>query len=133
MLCDNCGKREANVRYTENINGKVRELNLCEECSEKLGIGGMDFNMPIDFSSFLGGFMDDLMTPEIKATPVISTENGTGSLKLVVLKSHSSTPSPQHFNPTRISTFLLLDLTYLQILNNNLYILLFLYLLYLQS
>ena len=65
MLCDNCGKREANVRYTENINGKVRELNLCEECSEKLGIGGMDFNMPIDFSSFLGGFMDDLMTPEI--------------------------------------------------------------------
>ena len=25
----------------------------------------MDFNMPIDFSSFLGGFMDDLMTPEI--------------------------------------------------------------------
>ena len=65
MLCDNCGKREANVRYTENINGKARELNLCEECSEKLGIGGMDFNMPIDFSSFLGGFMDDLMTPEI--------------------------------------------------------------------
>ena len=65
MLCDNCGKREANVRYTENINGKVRELNLCEECSVKLGIGQMDFNMPIDFSSFLGGFMDELMTPEI--------------------------------------------------------------------
>ena len=65
MLCDNCGKREANVRYRENINGKVRELNLCEECSQKLGIGQMDFNMPIDFSSFLGGFMDDLMTPEI--------------------------------------------------------------------
>ena len=28
MLCDNCGKKEANVRYTENINGKVRELKL---------------------------------------------------------------------------------------------------------
>ncbi len=65
MLCDNCGKREANVRYTEDINGKVRELHLCEECSKKLGIGQMDFSMPIDFSSFLGGFMDDLMTPEI--------------------------------------------------------------------
>ena len=65
MLCDNCGKNEATVRYTENINGNVRELNLCEECSRKLGIGEMDFNMPIDFSSFLGGFMDDLMTPEI--------------------------------------------------------------------
>ena len=65
MLCENCGKKEANVRYTENINGKVRELNLCEECSHKLGIGEMDFSMPIDFSSFLGGFMDDLITPEI--------------------------------------------------------------------
>ena len=39
MLCENCGKKEANVRYEENINGRVRTLNLCEECSKKLGIG----------------------------------------------------------------------------------------------
>lgn len=64
MLCDNCGKREANVRYSENINGKKKELNLCEECSKKLGIGKMDFNMPIDFSSFFGGLVEDFMTPE---------------------------------------------------------------------
>lgn len=64
MLCDNCGKREANVRYSENINGKIKELNLCEECSKKLGITEMDFNMPIDFSSFFGEFMEDLATPE---------------------------------------------------------------------
>ena len=65
MLCDNCGKREANVRYSENINGRRKELNLCEECSKKLGIGQMDFSMPIDFSSFLGGFMDGFETPEL--------------------------------------------------------------------
>lgn len=64
MLCDNCGKRNANVRYSENINGRKKELNLCEECSQKLGIGHMDFNMPIDFSSFFGEFMEDLGTPE---------------------------------------------------------------------
>lgn len=64
MLCDNCGKREANVRYSENINGKKKELNLCEECSKKLGIGKMDFSMPIDFSSFFGGLVEDFMTPE---------------------------------------------------------------------
>ena len=64
MLCENCGKNEANVRYTENINGKVRELHLCEECSRKLGIGQMDFNIPIDFSNFLTGFMDELIEPE---------------------------------------------------------------------
>ncbi len=59
MLCDNCGKREANVRYSENINGRKRELNLCEECSQKLGIDKMDFNMPIDFSNFFEGFIDN--------------------------------------------------------------------------
>lgn len=63
MLCDNCGKREANVRYSENINGRRKELNLCEECSKKLGIGEIDFSMPINFSSFLGGFMDELESP----------------------------------------------------------------------
>ncbi len=64
MLCDNCGKREANVRYSENINGRKKELNLCEECSKKLGITNMDFSMPIDFSSFFGEFMEDFSTPE---------------------------------------------------------------------
>ena len=72
MLCDNCGKREANVRYSENINGRRKELNLCEECSKKLGIGQMDFSMPIDFSSFLGGFMDGFETPELSVNFTIS-------------------------------------------------------------
>ena len=64
MLCDNCGKREANVRYSENINGSKKELNLCEECSKKLGITNIDFSMPIDFSSFFGEVMEDFATPE---------------------------------------------------------------------
>ena len=64
MLCDNCGKKEANVKYSENINGVKREFNLCEECSEKLGIGEINFKMPIDFSSFLGDFIEDFATPE---------------------------------------------------------------------
>ena len=59
MLCENCGKREANVRYTQIINGDKKEMNLCEECSEKLGIGNVDFKMPISFSSFLGDFFDE--------------------------------------------------------------------------
>lgn len=64
MLCDNCGKREANVRYSENINGRKKELHLCEKCSQKLGIGNMDFNMPIDFSSFFGELLEDFGTTE---------------------------------------------------------------------
>ena len=62
MLCDNCGNREANVRYSENINGRKKELQKSEECSKKLGIENIDFNMPIDFSSFFGGLLEDFGT-----------------------------------------------------------------------
>ena len=66
MKCENCGKNEANVRYYRNINGVEKQMNLCEECSKKLGIANeMNFNMPIDFSSFWGGFFDDLETPSL--------------------------------------------------------------------
>ena len=64
MLCDNCKKREANVRYSENINGIRRELNLCEECSKKLGIGEIGLDMPINFSSFFGEFIEDFSNSE---------------------------------------------------------------------
>lgn len=66
MLCENCGKREANVRYSENINGVKKEMNLCEECSRKLGITDkMDFRMPsLDIPSFFGSFLEDFSTPE---------------------------------------------------------------------
>lgn len=59
MLCDNCGKRNANVKYTQIINGNKKEMMLCEECSKKLGIGNMNLNMPIDFSSFFSDFLDE--------------------------------------------------------------------------
>lgn len=61
MLCENCKKREANVRYSENINGVRKELNLCDECSRELGItNNMDFRIPtFDFSNFFGSFLED--------------------------------------------------------------------------
>lgn len=66
MLCDNCKKRVANVKYSENINGIKKEMNLCEECSKKMGIiDKMDFRMPLlDLSSFLGSFLEDYNTTD---------------------------------------------------------------------
>lgn len=67
MLCENCGKREANVRYSEKINGIKKQMNLCEQCSEKLGITNkmsMDFSMPLDFPSIFGSFLEDFGTAE---------------------------------------------------------------------
>ena len=57
MNCENCGKNYANVKYTQIINGNKKEMFLCEQCSKALGIE--NFNMQMDFSTFLGDFLTD--------------------------------------------------------------------------
>ncbi len=59
MLCQNCGENEANIRYTKIVNGVKKEMALCEECSNKLGITSIDFNLPINLSSFLCEFFNE--------------------------------------------------------------------------
>lgn len=73
MLCDNCRENEANVRYTEIINGNKREMMLCEECSKKLGIDNMNLKLPIDFSSFFGDLISEYEQSEFM--PMFNTEN----------------------------------------------------------
>ena len=74
MKCDNCKKREANVRYSENINGVKKELHLCEECSKKLGITDqMNFHMGLDFPSIFGGIFEDFTNfAEPNFTPLLN-------------------------------------------------------------
>lgn len=61
MKCENCGKNEANVKYTQIINGEKKQMFLCQDCSERLGIdSNIHLNMPINFSSFLSDFFDDV-------------------------------------------------------------------------
>lgn len=59
MLCQNCGENEANVKYTQIINGVKKEMALCEKCSKELGVSTIDFNIPINLSSFLGEFLNE--------------------------------------------------------------------------
>ena len=69
MLCENCKQREANVRYSENINGVRKEMHLCEQCSRELGIAdNMNFDMGLDFPSLFGGIFEDfpLLLNEVK-------------------------------------------------------------------
>ena len=60
MKCQNCGENDANVRYTQIINGVKKQMNLCDKCAKELGIDDISFNMPISFSSFLGNMFDDI-------------------------------------------------------------------------
>lgn len=64
MKCENCGENEANVKYTQIINGIKKEWNLCKKCSEDLGVSNfnMDFDMPMNLSSFFADFLDEVNT-----------------------------------------------------------------------
>ncbi len=69
MLCENCKQREANVHYSENINGVKKDMYLCEECSRELGVTDqMNFNMGLDFPSLFGGIFEDfpMLFDEVK-------------------------------------------------------------------
>lgn len=57
MKCQNCGKNNANVRYTQVINGDKMELFLCDECANEMNIGmNFDFGINDVFSSFFDDF-----------------------------------------------------------------------------
>ena len=61
MLCENCGNNEANVKYTQVINGVKKQMNLCEHCANKMGINNISFSMPIS----LFNFMEDMFEPQM--------------------------------------------------------------------
>lgn len=79
MLCENCGKNEANVKYTQIINGEKKETILCQECSNILGINNITFDIPITFSSMLGGLFEDIekskLFPEINPIKKLKCKN----------------------------------------------------------
>lgn len=58
MMCQNCGKNEVNFRYTQIVNGVKKEMALCDKCAKELGLEGLDFSMPINFSSFFSDFFN---------------------------------------------------------------------------
>lgn len=79
MLCQNCGKNEVNFRYTQVINGVKKEMALCDKCAKSLGLESLDFNMPINFSNFLGDFLnvaaDTDFLPSFTKTNLLQCDN----------------------------------------------------------
>ena len=54
MMCQNCGKKEANFHYTQIINGEKKEIKLCSECAKQIGLDDFEMPMAMDFSSLFG-------------------------------------------------------------------------------
>ena len=56
MLCEKCGKREANVYMKNVINGETTERHLCSECANEEGILKTAVNPFYGTSSFFDDF-----------------------------------------------------------------------------
>ena len=61
MLCQNCGKNEANTHIKQIINGDTAESHLCSECANHLGYSDMFSGFDFSLSDFFGGFLNDVM------------------------------------------------------------------------
>ena len=69
MKCQNCGKNNANVKYTQVINGDKMELFLCDECANEMNIGmNFDFGIHDIFSNFF----DDIAGVKTISIPEVS-------------------------------------------------------------
>ncbi len=52
MKCECCHEAEATIHLTQVIYGKVKKLNLCQDCAQK---NGVDLNSPISITDVLLG------------------------------------------------------------------------------
>lgn len=58
MLCEKCRTREANIRYTEVINGIKTEHNLCSQCAREMDFGHYSAMFDMDYP--IGKLLSDL-------------------------------------------------------------------------
>ena len=65
MKCGKCGQNEANYYYRETVNGRTRELRLCEDCAREEGLQSRlerGFGFPRSFG-FTDSFFEDFFAP----------------------------------------------------------------------
>ena len=82
MKCQNCGENDANVNFTQIINGIKTQMSLCDRCAKELGIEDIDFDMPIGFSNFLGD-MFDFYDDDIKLLTIPRTINSNKTKNII--------------------------------------------------
>lgn len=80
MLCERCKKNDASVHFTQIVNGKKQELNICESCAKEIdGLevpGDMGLGNSFSFQNILSGIMD-YMSPyqQVSKTQILACKN----------------------------------------------------------
>lgn len=67
MICEECGKREATVRFEQIVNGKRTVTNLCSECAQKKGI----MNVFLQPSFTINSLLSALLGSQVKSAPAL--------------------------------------------------------------
>lgn len=60
MTCDMCGIREATIKFTQVINQKKQEMNVCKMCAEETGIANPLSGFPKIIGGLILGIMGEL-------------------------------------------------------------------------
>lgn len=71
MQCQDCGKKEATVHLTREVDNQKVTLHLCAECAEKRGFRNPLEGVPFPLAEFLSGMLSQTKTKKSeKATEV---------------------------------------------------------------
>ena len=106
MLCTKCGKNEATIYFSQNINGNKTEYNLCSECAKEMDISSYFEKhrqyIQNNFFAPVGSFGFPLQS--FFETPVFSSPLFDFSLQGTALpqKEEASVPPPQEDNLTKL-------------------------------
>lgn len=69
MLCEECGKKDATVRFEQVLNGKRTVTNLCQDCAQKKGLMNVFLQQPtLNLTSLMSALLgSQLTTPAVTA------------------------------------------------------------------
>lgn len=61
MICDKCGQNQANIHYTEIVNGNKNEVHLCDKCAHE-----KEMSSPFSIHHLLTGLLDNQIDGKMK-------------------------------------------------------------------
>jgi protein arginine kinase activator len=67
MLCDKCGKNEAEVHLTQIVENEMTTLNLCPACAAEKGLGGGAAGKTLPLNDFLASMGQAALADEESA------------------------------------------------------------------
>jgi protein arginine kinase activator len=78
MLCQDCGKKKAEVSITEVVHNEKVVLQLCRECAEKRGFHNPLEGVPFPLAEFLASMLNQSqLSPSEKGNQITCSACGT--------------------------------------------------------